>query len=124
MEEAFRPIMQLMALEHHKGGIHYKTLFEIGGCAVYEGRKFDGKVCPKPEPKSPKEKKPKDPKVTAGALTHGVRAQQLPRPRTTKVKLPACRAPYARRPTTRHAPTAGLCAAHRGASQPGGPREV
>ena len=58
--EPIAPLLQLAAaMEAKQGGVHYRTLAAIGGCRVYEGRRINGKVCPK-EPKE-KAKRPPPP---------------------------------------------------------------
>jgi len=58
---AFGPVMPLVYLEKVEGGIHIDTIFRLGGCSVFEGRKLNGKKCPKNvTPKKKKEKQPKE----------------------------------------------------------------
>ena len=59
------PYMPLLYLEGAKGGVHRETLFNAAGCAAFEGRRLDGKVCPAKKEKAaggteaPKKKKKK-----------------------------------------------------------------
>ena len=60
----YLPLLQLEQMDKDRG-VHPNTLFWLGSCADFEGRKFDGKVCPGPEPKSKSKGKKKSKKGKA-----------------------------------------------------------
>ena len=48
--EHLYPYLPLLQLEKLQGGVHFETLFAAAGCAEFEGRRLNGKVCPIKEP--------------------------------------------------------------------------
>ena len=57
-EVAWRlPLIQLENIQKQSKGVHPDALWWAGSCDEFVGRKFDGKICPGPEPSTIKPKK-------------------------------------------------------------------
>lgn len=57
MEQAFEPILPLLQLEKYKDRVPVEIIMGMGKCEAFEGRRVNGKVCPRAdEPIRPKKK--------------------------------------------------------------------